>query len=30
MTTPALAIDGKVVIAGKLPSVDQIKKLILN
>lgn len=30
MITPALAIDGKVVIAGKLPSVDQIKKLILN
>jgi small redox-active disulfide protein 2 len=30
MTTPALAIDGKVVIAGKLPSIDEIKKLILN
>lgn len=30
MITPALAIDGKVVIAGKLPSIDEIKKLILN
>ena len=28
MTTPALAIDGKVVAAGKLPSLADIKKMI--
>ncbi|MCB4791579.1 MAG: thioredoxin family protein [Elusimicrobia bacterium] len=28
MTTPALAIDGKVVVAGRIPSKDEIKKWI--
>ncbi|HDY81694.1 MAG: thioredoxin family protein [Gammaproteobacteria bacterium] len=28
MRTPALAIDGKVVIEGKVPSADDIKRLI--
>ena len=28
MTTPALAIDGKVVAAGKIPSLAEIKKMI--
>jgi small redox-active disulfide protein 2 len=28
MMTPALAIDGKVMMAGKVPSVDEVKRLI--
>lgn len=28
MTTPALVINGKVVVKGKVPSVDEISKLI--
>jgi len=28
MTTPALVIDNKVVAAGKLPSLEDIKKMI--
>lgn len=28
MTTPGLAVDGKVMVAGKVPSVDEIKKLL--
>jgi small redox-active disulfide protein 2 len=28
MFTPALLIDGKVVLQGKIPTVDQIKKLV--
>jgi len=28
MTTPGLAVDGKVLTAGKLPSPDEIEKLI--
>ena len=28
MMTPALAVDGEVKVAGKVPSVDEIKKLI--
>jgi small redox-active disulfide protein 2 len=28
MTTPALVVDGKVKVAGKVPSVDEIKKLL--
>ncbi len=28
MITPALSIDGKVVVAGKIPSKDEIKKWI--
>ena len=28
MMTPALVVDGKVKVAGKVPSLDEIKKLI--
>jgi protein-disulfide isomerase len=28
MITPALAVDGTVKVAGKLPSVEEIKKMI--
>lgn len=28
MTTPALVVDGKVVVKGRVPDVDEIKKLI--
>ena len=28
MMTPALAVDGEVKVAGKAPSVDELKKLI--
>jgi predicted DsbA family dithiol-disulfide isomerase len=28
MTTPALVIDGKIVVKGKVPSVDEISKLL--
>lgn len=28
MMTPAMAIDGKIVISGKIPSVEEIKELI--
>ncbi|WP_372947873.1 thioredoxin family protein [Mariniphaga sp.] len=28
MTTPALVIDGKVLIKGRVPSVDEIKNLL--
>lgn len=28
MTTPALVVDGKVKVVGKVPSVDEIKKLL--
>ena len=28
MTTPALVIDGKVKVAGKIPSVEEIKQFI--
>ncbi|NLU40147.1 MAG: thioredoxin family protein [Bacteroidales bacterium] len=30
MTTPALAINGKVVVKGRVPSLDEIKSLITN
>lgn len=30
MTAPALVIDGKVVAAGKLPSLADIKQMIVN
>jgi len=30
MITPALAIDGKVVIAGKVPSKEEVKKNLLD
>ena len=29
MTTPALVVDGKVKVAGKVPSIEDIKKLII-
>jgi protein-disulfide isomerase len=28
MTTPALVIDGKVVVKGRVPSAEEIRKLI--
>ena len=28
MATPALAVDGQVKVAGKIPSLEEIKKLI--
>ena len=28
MMTPALVVDGKVKVAGKVPSVDEIKTLL--
>lgn len=28
MITPALVVDGEVVVAGKVPSIDEIKKMI--
>ena len=28
MTTPALVVDGKVKLSGKVPSVDEIKSLL--
>jgi len=28
MKTPALAVDGKVVVSGRVPSRDEIKKLL--
>jgi small redox-active disulfide protein 2 len=28
MVTPALAVDGKVKVAGKVPTVEQIKEMI--
>lgn len=30
MSTPALAIDGKVVLQGKNPTVEQLKKLLVG
>jgi small redox-active disulfide protein 2 len=30
MTTPALVIDGKVVIKGRVPSTDEIKLLLIK
>jgi small redox-active disulfide protein 2 len=30
MSTPALVIDGKLVLQGKSPSVEQLKQLILG
>ncbi len=28
MSTPALVVDGKLVLQGKIPTVDQVKRLI--
>jgi len=30
MTTPALVIDGKVVVKGRVPSNDELKQLLTN
>ena len=30
MSTPALVIDGKVVVKGRVPSTDEIKELLSN
>jgi len=30
MTTPALVVDGKVKAAGKLPSPEEIKKMLVH
>jgi len=30
MTTPALVIDGKVVVKGRVPSAEEIRKLLTN
>ncbi len=30
MSTPALAIDGKIVIYGRVPSIDELKKVIIT
>jgi len=30
MTTPALVIDGKVAIKGRVPSVDELKQLLIK
>jgi small redox-active disulfide protein 2 len=29
MTTPALVVDGKVVVAGRLPTRDEVKRFLL-
>ena len=30
MTTPALVIDGRVVLKGRIPSADELKKLLIK
>ena len=30
MTTPALVIDGKVVVKGRVPSTDELKQILTN
>jgi small redox-active disulfide protein 2 len=30
MTTPALALDGKVVVKGRVPSNDELKQILTN
>ena len=30
MTTPALVIDGKVIVSGRVPSVAEIKKFLIR
>ena len=30
MRTPALVVDGKIVSSGKVPTVDELKKLLTN
>ena len=30
VSTPAIAIDGKIVLSGKIPSIEEAKKLIIG
>ncbi|OQX99336.1 MAG: thioredoxin family protein [Bacteroidetes bacterium 4572_117] len=30
MTTPALVINDKVVLSGRVPTIDELKKLLIN
>ncbi len=30
MTTPALVVDGKILVKGRVPSVNEIKELLTN
>ena len=30
VSTPAVAIDGKIVLSGKIPSIEEAKKLIIG
>jgi small redox-active disulfide protein 2 len=30
MTTPALVIDGRVVVKGRVPSMDELKQILTN
>ena len=30
MTTPALVVDGKVVVKGRVPSMDELKQILTN
>jgi small redox-active disulfide protein 2 len=30
MTTPALVVDGKVVVKGRVPSIEELKELLTN
>jgi len=30
MTTPALVVDGKVVVKGRVPSNDELKQLLIK
>lgn len=30
MTTPALVVDGKVIVKGRVPSMDELKQILTN
>lgn len=30
MTTPALVVDGKIVVKGRVPSIDELSKILTN
>lgn len=30
MTTPALVVNGKVVVKGRIPSIDELKQILTN
>lgn len=30
MTTPALVVDGKIVVKGRVPSMDELKQILTN